>query len=202
MAENDFEKIINFNSETESLDESSNVIKDEILYNEIKKRDVIINNLYKNLINTIKDLRIIKNDFKKLRSMNIKIDNKVDSKIISKRKNDKPKGFYQECEVPDKLCKLLKLEEGTKMRRNEITKKIHELLKERNLKYEKDHRIFRADKELIEVFELSKNVNEQTNISNPNTFSQFSLQKNIAKIYKEHRELREKEKLQVKIDDE
>ena len=172
-------------SESENIIDFKNKNKEENIMVDLEKIESSQNDIYNRLLYCIKDLRNIKNDFKKMKEMQLRIKNRVNQKMSGKKKSDKPKGFFQESRTPDEITKLLGLEKGTKMKRTDVVKQIHKLLTERNLKYEKDQRVFRVDDDFAIAFGLEKKkVNEQINPRHINSFSQYNLQTHMAKLYK------------------
>lgn len=104
------------------------------------------------------------------------------NKYISKRN-----GFLKPKKIPDKLSEYLKLTNDVEMTRNEVIKMIYNKIKVDGLLYSKDKRIFRPNEELIELFNLDKDV--VMNVTDPkdkNGFTFFTLQKHIAKLYNEN----------------
>lgn len=184
MSDSESENIIDFKDKNKKIDYKNNA-KEENIMVDLEKIESSQNDIYKRLISCIKDLRNIKNDFKKMKEMQFRIKNRVNQKLSGKKKSNKPKGFFQESRIPDEITELLGLKKGTKMKRTDVVKKIHELLTERNLKYEKDQRVFRVDNDFSKAFGLEKNkVNNQTNPRHKDSFSQYNLQTHMAKLYK------------------
>lgn len=150
-----------------------------------------INNLYfiqlcDNLINDINEnakkhkeqIRNLKNLFKK----------EIKNSIKYKKKNIKKKntGFTTNEVVPKVLCDLINVEYGTKMPRTILTKKIYQILKDRNLYYEQDKRILRADDEIKKIFDLSDQVNNSTSCDDEHSFNFYNIQTYIAKCYQDN----------------
>lgn len=99
-------------------------------------------------------------------------------------KRDKT-GFTKPSRVPDKLIKLFNLKKGTEISRVELTKKFYDMMEAKNLYYQKDKRVFRADKELREVFNLPESVNKCTDPKDTTGFNFYNLQKHLAQCYNE-----------------
>jgi hypothetical protein len=136
------------------------------------------NELLEKLANNYKDQRqeikhIIKMYNKERRNMHLS---------GKRRKRDKPTGFTIPTEVPEKLCDYLGLERNCQMSRVDITKKIYAEIRKRELVYEKDKRIFRADDETKALFGLPDNINECISVKDDG-FTFFTLQKYIARCY-------------------
>ena len=101
------------------------------------------------------------------------------------RKNNKT-GFTKINTIPLKLSKLLNIDSNTKLSRIDLTKKIWEYIKKNNLYYEKDHRVLRADKKLLEIFNLDESVNSITNPKDKNGFTFYTIQSLISKCFNEN----------------
>jgi chromatin remodeling complex protein RSC6 len=98
-------------------------------------------------------------------------------------KQAKKTGFTKPEKVPDALAKFVGLTKGTVMPRTDLTKKVYGIIKDRGLYYDKDGRVLRADKEIMELFNLTDQVNKSTNCKDENGLNFYNLQKYIAKCY-------------------
>lgn len=142
---------------------------------------------FKKKIDThISTLKLLKNDLKKLESSYHHDLTKVWKNKRKKPKNYEKNGFVKNKALPDKLAKLINVENGTEMSMPEYTSKFYEnVLNKRGLLYEKDKRVFRADKELMELFNLPNSVNESTHYKDKNGFNFSTLQKYFSKLMKD-----------------
>lgn len=177
----DTENLIEFNENQDN--KNHNNINTDSIDNNIEKLELLYNNVYENLTSQISQLRELKTTIRKMKKLNKKINHKIKKTSIKKKEHSK--GFHKKEPVPNKLIKLLNLDENICLKRTEVVKKIHVLLNERNLKYEKDKRVFRADKQIMKIFKLNKNVNEAVDPRDKKSFSQYNLQTYLANIYKD-----------------
>jgi hypothetical protein len=131
------------------------------------------NNFIKKLKASAKELRQVYNqDIIKIKKMK------------KSRENSDITGFNKKIVLPNKLANLIKVPNGSIMTMPEYTKKVFSELKERNLYYKDDNRIFRADKEFIEIFELKDSVNKSITFPDPEGFNIRTIQKCISNAYK------------------
>lgn len=161
--------IANDNNKLNNSDKKNNYEKDEF----IEYCDTLLNKIN----NSVKD---IKNDVKNMKKMYIKQKKKYKKYESSKKKNT---GFTIKEVVPKKLANLINVEYGTKMSRIELTKKIFDAIKQKNLYYSKDRRIFRADKDIIDALDLNPSVNKSTKLDDKNGFNMYTIQKYITRCY-------------------
>lgn len=152
---------------------------------DINLTDDCIDKLYNKVVSSIVQLKDVKKEIKKIREYQERIKSKIRNKIDDKQKNTNPKGFCEIKKVPDKLSNLLGLKQGTKLRRTTVVKLVHQELNNRNLKYEKDKRLFRADKDFKKAFDLDDYVNDLNDPKDKKSFSQFTIHTHISKLYKE-----------------
>lgn len=178
-------------NDNSSLGNSINSLDDYYITNDNNKLDnKYKNNNYKNddfieycdtLLNKINNsVKDIKNDVKNIKKMYIKQKKKYKKNDSSKKKNT---GFTIKEIVPKKIANLIDVEYGTKMSRIDLTKKIFDVIKQKNLYYSKDRRIFRADKDIIDALELNPSVNKSTNLDDKNGFNIYTIQKYITRCY-------------------
>jgi hypothetical protein len=85
----------------------------------------------------------------------------------------------KEVEVKGKFAEWLDIEEGAKMPRNKIFEKMYKILKEKDMVYQDDKRIFHVDKETAKIFGVSKKGMKVKDISNKDVFSILNMQKKI-----------------------
>lgn len=174
---NDYQDVQN--DEDEGQDNPNDPVKnDQDVIQEvpefIKKCEELLETMKKNYNEQKKDV----NKLMKMYNKEFKKKGKVATKKPRKT------GFNTLQPVPKKLIKLIGLEEGAKMKRPEVSKRIWEVLEDRGLIYEGDKRVLRADKEIREVFNLSEDVNNNTDAKNPNGFTMYNLPKHIANCYR------------------
>jgi len=91
----------------------------------------------------------------------------------------KPTGFAKPQKVPSKLAKFIKVEAGSELTGPDITSKVWDQIKDRGLTYEKDKRVFRTNKEVSELFDVPKTVNNSTNHRDEKGFNFCNLQRYI-----------------------
>ena len=83
-------------------------------------------------------------------------------KMRRHKENSGNTGFNKKIVIPDKLCELVGLDKGIIMSVPEYTSKIYCELKKRNLVYENDKRIYRVDKQFMEILDIKESVNKST----------------------------------------
>ena len=170
----------------------TNVDTTLLIIDESKKTDDIkFVDLYMNLMEEVnslqKQMRSVKNNMNKLYSA-YKHDIKHALKNNSNKKTKKKKtGFQILRDIPNDIADFIGVEHGTKMSRTKLSSEIQSTLKERKLYYEKDKRIYRADKEVLKLFNLSKDVNKITDAKDKKALTIFTIQKYLKdKINKEN----------------
>lgn len=170
-------------------DDLGKSITSETKTNKIKKGDTKISTLFnkieKKILSINKEQKELKSLFVKLQSEYNK-DAKKANKNKSKKNNAKLTGFRKPVTVPPKIHKYLKLQEGEKLSRNDIARKINQILKEKNLLYEKDKRVFRADEDLLKLFNLDKSVNDVVDAKDKSGFNFYNIQSHIRKCFVEY----------------
>jgi chromatin remodeling complex protein RSC6 len=125
-------------------------------------------------------LQTLTTGFKKLESC-YKYDIKRVKKHKQKRNGPhKPTGFAKQQVVPEKLAKFIGVKTGEELTGPQITSRVWKQLKERNLTYENDKRVFRTDKTVSELFGVKSDVNKSTDHRDKNGFNFCNLQKYIA----------------------
>lgn len=134
-------------------------------------------------------LRRFKNEIKKI-EVNYQQDITKIWKSKKKRapNNDKT-GFIKKKKLPEKLAKLIQVPTNTEMSMPEYTKQFYEKVLEKDkLFYEKDRRVFRANKKLLKIFELPESVNKSVDYKDKSGFNFSTLQKHFSRIMKENEE--------------
>lgn len=96
----------------------------------------------------------------------------------------KPTGFAKPQVVPEKLAKFIGVKSGAELTGPEITSKVWKQLKDRNLTYEKDKRVFRTNKEVTALFNVPASVNNSVDHRDENGFNFCNLQTFIAHALK------------------
>lgn len=96
-----------------------------------------------------------------------------------------PTGFVKKVALRKELADLINVEENTMMAIPEYTRRFCAMMKENNLRYEKDGRIFRPNERIRKVFNLPESVNESTNHRDENGFNLYNLQKYISNVNKQ-----------------
>ncbi len=148
--------------------------------NNLPKNDIL------NIINEIND------DYNTCISLlkKIKKNNNKLTKIVKKKKNKniktdikKKKGIYYKKNIPKKIALFFNLEEDCLMSRVEVTRKFYKYIKDNNLNYQKDKRIFIPDKKLKDIFNLEDNINNELDIKNKKILSVYTIQTYIKKCY-------------------
>ncbi|ARF09005.1 hypothetical protein Catovirus_1_1055 [Catovirus CTV1] len=166
---------------------NKNVMPDE-LKNMLKFNETLAD--FKNKVDTeIDTLKKLKNELKKIES-NYQQDLMKVWKSKKKRVNNGEKtGFIKSRKLPKKLADLIGVEEGTEMSMPTYTQNFYEkVLDKNNLFYEKDKRVFRATKELMQSLGLPESVNNSTNYLDKDGFNFSTLQKHLTRIIKEESE--------------
>jgi len=94
---------------------------------------------------------------------NIKKKIKTLEKEANKNKNKgnkKPTGFASPMNVTPEICEFMKVPEGTKLARTEITKFLIHYIKENNLQNPKQKKFITPDKTLSSLLDIKKNDTE------------------------------------------
>lgn len=133
------------------------------------------------------ELKLMREKFQSLSSTLKKLDAayRYDIKRVRKHKQKrngahKPTGFAKPQVVPDKLAKFIGVKPGDELTGPEITSKVWKQLKERDLTYEKDKRVFRTNKEVTALFNVPASVNDSKDHRDKEGFNFCNLQKYIA----------------------
>lgn len=148
------------------------------------------NNLFKNKLKKEKSIyeKTIKKKDKIINDIEYKLDNNTNIilkignkkyKIINKTnraKNHKPTGFTHPRPVKKKLADFIGIKAETELSGPQITSKVWDKLKERNLVYEKDKRVLRVDDEVSKLFNIPISVNKSTSHKDRNGFNFDNLQ--------------------------
>jgi len=133
-------------------------------------------------MNTLKDLR---SESKRLMAAYEHDIHRVYKNKRRRRGNFEPTGFIKKSLLPNNLADLLGVAHGTTLSTPEITKRFYDVLKERQLYDEKDHRIFRPDAQTRQVFGLSDNVLTSTSHKDKNGFNFMTLQRHLSQCLKQ-----------------
>ena len=74
--------------------------------------------------------------------------------------NKKPTGFASPMNVTPEICKFMKVPEGTKLARTEVTKFLIQYIKENNLQNPKQKKEIKPDNALRSLLDIKKNAKE------------------------------------------
>ena len=128
--------------------------------------------------------QMLSTEVKKLES-SYTYDVKKVKKQKHKRTGDyKPTGFTKPQVVSSKLAKFIGEKSGIELTGPQITKKVWEQLRTRNLFYEKDKRVFRTNDEVSAIFGVPDSVNKSISHRDEHGFNFCNLQKYIANALK------------------
>jgi hypothetical protein len=109
----------------------------------------------------------------------------LESNLDERLKLHTATGFSKEMPVSNRLSNWLNIESTTLLTGPQLTKLVWEKLKEKNLYYEQDKRVFRVDEESSKLFELDmENVNISTSHKDTTGFNFCNLQTAIARANK------------------
>lgn len=112
---------------------------------------------------------------------------KQDVKRVSNKKQRRtppanPTGFIKQTAVPARLASFIGVEAGTALSGPEITSKVWDQMKARNLVYANDKRVLRTNEEVTALFGVPASVNESTSFNDENGFNFCNIQKYIARV--------------------
>lgn len=168
----------NIKNNIDKLELKINEMNNDLL-NQKKNLDTVknINTKYEeDLINKEKEIEKIKQNYK----------NEIKKEIINEKKNKRsnrqPGVFARLRHITGKLANFIGVESGIELSGSELTKKVWQEIKKRNLCYKDDIRVLRVDKEVSELFNIPMTVNNSTKHNDPNGFNFSNLQKYIQKI--------------------
>jgi hypothetical protein len=181
---------------TASHKNRKNKISDE-LNNELKfKKNV--QDFHAKINEQSKSLKILRDELKKIEvSYNHDLTKVLKSKT-RKASNTPPTGFVKKVTLPPKMAKLIGAAENTVMSMPDYTAAFYEEMEKRKLFYEGDKRVFRADKEIMEVFKLNDSVNKSVDYKDKEGFNFSTLQRHFSKAIKEFQPVATKPAEQVK----
>lgn len=137
-------------------------------------------------------LKSLKQTLKKMESAYIADINKVHKMKKVGKKTKKESGFVAKRQVPTDLAKFIGVPENTMMSLPEYTGKFCDELKKRDLIYDKDKRVYRADKDVKKIFGFTDEINTSTSSKDKNGFNFSTLQKNINNAFTKHSTKKEK----------
>ena len=126
------------------------------------------------------DANIITFEFKDI-SDNLS-DNSTDKSIDDSKEQhvrDHPLKFSELRPVRGKFASFMGVDDGTVFTGPVITKKVWDIIQSRNLTYNKDKRVFRADEEISDIFDIPMSVNDSTSHTDRDGFNFCNLQKYI-----------------------
>ena len=118
---------------------------------------------------------------------------------VSDTENSSTTGFNKKIVLPDKFCELVGLEKKSEITIPQYTQKIYQELRKRNLVYEKDKRIYRVDKDFMDVLDIKESVNKSTSYPDENGLNIGTMQIYVNNAFKKYAEKNfEKEVKEVK----
>ena len=162
---------------------------------ELEEFEKMVDDIYDDLVFHIKKIRVIKNKIPKIKTMYRKIYNKTKiTKNVKKEKSKTLAGFHRQEPVPKDIADFLGIEYGTSMNRVAVCSLITQELKKRKLVYAENGQVYRADKEIKNLFDLPDNVNDQINPRHPDSLSIFTIHSYIAVCYKREKINNKKQK--------
>lgn len=150
-------------------------IKDNLKFN---KEYNDLHDKIENITNVIKSLRI------EVRGLRTSYMSDINLALKQKRirlSTSSKTGFVKPRRLSDELCSLIGEPKGTEMSIPDYTKRFYEVLRTRNLFYENDKRVFRADAQLLKLFQLPSSVNDSTDFQDKNGFNFSTLQSILSK---------------------
>ncbi len=148
-----------------------------------------------NQIEIIKRLKVFAKEIKQAYQQDI-----VKIKRMRRQKvNSTETGFNKKVVLPNELCKLVNIDNGTIMSLPEYTSKIYQELKKRNLVYENDKRIYRVDKQFSEILGIKDSVNKSITYPDENGLNIGTMQSYINDALKKYKNNSEKIKVSKKI---
>lgn len=179
-------------SENLSFDDTSyevqqkKITKKKSIFSDKELENITFYNKLENLENEMqKQIKVFKSCIKELRQSYQQDIIKL-RKMKRHKENTSNTGFNKKLKLPDEFCSLIHVEKNTYMTMPEFTKCIFTILKERNLYYNDDKRIFRTDEELSKIFEIDISVNDSTQYPDKNGFNIRTIQKYITNAYKKY----------------
>lgn len=103
------------------------------------------------------------------------------------KENSSNTGFNKKMIIPDKLCELIGVDKGIELSIPEYTSKIYCELKKRNLVYENDKRIYRVDKQFIEILGIKESVNKSIKYPDENGLNIGTMQMYVNDALKKYK---------------
>lgn len=132
---------------------------------------------------SIKKLKIFAKEIKTIYNQDmVKI-----KKIKKTKENSSITGFNKKFILPDKLCDLVSKQKGIEITTPEFAALVYAELKKRGLQYTEDKRIYRADKEFMDIFDLKENVNKSTKYPDINGLNIGTMQHYISESIKKYK---------------
>jgi chromatin remodeling complex protein RSC6 len=187
---------------TEAVQVAPQVVAEEVAVvqdedrSQKKKRNLVTAELESELT-FLAALTEMKDEVERANKMNKELRNKLNKleatyrhdltralKSRKQKKDNKPTGFVKKSVIPADLLKLVNEKPGVEMSMPEYTRKLYAEIKKRNLFYEDDRRVFRADDQFKKIFGLKDSVNESTNYKDKNGFNFSTLQYHISQVTK------------------
>ena len=150
-----------------------------------------------NQMENIKKLKNIAKDIKQSYQQDI---TKI-RKIKRQKENSSTTGFNKKIVLPDKFCELVGLEKKSEITIPQYTQKIYQELRKRNLVYEKDKRIYRVDKDFMDVLNIKESVNKSINYPDENGLNIGTMQIYVNNAFKKYAEIESKNNQNILIID-
>lgn len=189
-----------------SSDNDLDVTQNKIIPDDIMKNMKLVNNLndLKQKIDAdILTLKKFKNDIKKMENSYHHDIAKLWKSKKKRNTNGDKTGFIKNKKLPKQLAELIEVPPNTEMSMPVYTKKFYEhVLHGRGLLYNNDKRVFRADAELQELFDLPDSVNLSVDHKDANGFNFSTLQKCFSKVMNKYRTLEEQPEIEIDSDSE
>ena len=184
-------------TENNSMDSNSNInTKPKKTYNKkniLSEKDLEQLNFINKFKEFEKELDVQYESIKKLKAFAKEIRMIYNQDMVKIRKikrtkeNSSVTGFNKKFKLPEKLCELVSVEKGTEITTPEFAALVYAELKKRGLQYNEDKRVYKADKQFIEVFNLKESVNKSTKYPDENGFNIGTMQHYISESIKRYK---------------
>lgn len=128
----------------------------------VKQTEVKIQTALDALNGYLKDLNEFKATFQEFHKRGKEIKKMFEKEMKELKKNSKkkrtrkpdakPGGFRKPVNISDQMCEFLGIKKGQKLARTEVSKKLNEYIRDKDLQNEKDRRIIEPDEKLLGLF--------------------------------------------------
>lgn len=115
-------------------------------------------------------------------------DIKKVKKLRRHKENSNSTGFNKKIMFPKKMCELIGLDKESEMSIPQYTSKIYCELKKRNLVYEDDKRIYRVDKQFMDILNIKESVNKSINYPDENGLNIGTMQTYVNNALKKYKD--------------